>query len=157
MFFSGILFLVVIVDISQKRHFMKGKETHGIGAAIWRKSKESRRAISRIREDDYLLWLISNSVFTFMHWRRKWQPTPVFLPGESQGRGSLVGCRLWGRTVGHDWSNLAAAPTSISSAPVLVGTLSITTLLIQRFTASPGNLLEILFLNTSPDPLNRRL
>ena len=34
----------------------------------------------------------------FMHWRRKWQPTPVSLPGESQGRGSLVGCRLWGRT-----------------------------------------------------------
>ena len=32
-----------------------------------------------------------------MHWRRKWQPTPVFLPGESQGRGSLVGCRLWDR------------------------------------------------------------
>ena len=31
-------------------------------------------------------------------WRRKWQPTPVFLPGESQGRGSLVGCRLWGCT-----------------------------------------------------------
>ena len=27
-----------------------------------------------------------------------WQPTPVFLPGESQGRGSLVGCRLWGCT-----------------------------------------------------------
>ena len=38
------------------------------------------------------------SDFTFMHWRRKWQPTPEFLPGESQGRGSLVGCRLWGRT-----------------------------------------------------------
>ena len=36
--------------------------------------------------------------FTFMHWRRKWQPTPVFLPGESQGQGSLVGCRLWDRT-----------------------------------------------------------
>ena len=32
--------------------------------------------------------------FTFMHWRRKWQPIPVFLPGESQGQGSLVGCRL---------------------------------------------------------------
>ena len=40
----------------------------------------------------------SLSLFTFMHWRRKWQPTPVFLPGESQGWGSLVGCRLWGRT-----------------------------------------------------------
>ena len=39
----------------------------------------------------------SLSLFPFMHRRRKWQPTPVFLPGESQGRGSLVGCRLWGR------------------------------------------------------------
>ena len=36
--------------------------------------------------------------FTFMHWRRKWQPTPVFLPRESQGWGSLVGCHLWGHT-----------------------------------------------------------
>ena len=35
---------------------------------------------------------------TFMHWRRKWQPTPVFLPSESQGWGSLVGCHLWGHT-----------------------------------------------------------
>ena len=32
----------------------------------------------------------SLSLFTFMHWRRKWQPTPVFLPGESQGQKSLV-------------------------------------------------------------------
>ena len=38
------------------------------------------------------------SDFTFMHWRRKRQPTPVFLPGEFQGWGSLVGCRLWGCT-----------------------------------------------------------
>ena len=44
-----------------------------------------------------------------MHWRRKWQPPPVFLPGESQGWGNLVGCRLWGRRVRHDWSDLAAA------------------------------------------------
>ena len=35
--------------------------------------------------------------FTFTHWRRKWQLTPVFLPGESQGQGSLVDCRLRGR------------------------------------------------------------
>ena len=48
----------------------------------------------RVRHD----WATSLSLFTFMHWRRKWQPTPVFLPGESQGRGSLVGCRLWGCT-----------------------------------------------------------
>ena len=64
--------------------------------------------LQRVRHD----WATSLSLFTFMHWRRKWQPTPVFLPGESQGRGSLVvflpgesqgrgslvGCRLWGRT-----------------------------------------------------------
>ena len=43
-------------------------------------------------------WATSLSLFTFMHWRRKWQPTTVFLPGESQGRRGLVGCRLWGRT-----------------------------------------------------------
>ena len=47
-------------------------------------------ARSRIRLSDF--------TFPFMHWRRKWQPTLVFLPGESQGRGSLVGCRLWGLT-----------------------------------------------------------
>ena len=32
------------------------------------------------------------------HWRRAWQPTPVFLPGESHGQRSLVGYSLWGRT-----------------------------------------------------------
>ena len=49
----------------------------------------------------------SLSSFTFMHWRRKWQPTPVLFPGESQGQGSLVGCHLWGCRVGHNWSDLA--------------------------------------------------
>ena len=48
----------------------------------------------RVRHD-WATWL---SLFTFMHWRRKWQPTPVFLLGESQGQWSLVGCRLWDRT-----------------------------------------------------------
>ena len=43
-------------------------------------------------------WVTSVSLLTFMHWRRKWQPTPVFLPGESQGQRSLVGCCLWGHT-----------------------------------------------------------
>ena len=54
-------------------------------------------------------WATSLSLFPFMHWRRKRQPTPVFLPGESQGRGSLVGCHLWGRRIRHNWSDLAAA------------------------------------------------
>ena len=41
---------------------------------------------------------ISLSLSTFTHWRRKWQPTPVFLPGESHGPRSLVGCSPWGCT-----------------------------------------------------------
>ena len=48
----------------------------------------------RVRQDS----VTSLSLFTVLHWIRQWQPTPVFLPGESQGRGSPVGCRLWGRT-----------------------------------------------------------
>ena len=48
----------------------------------------------RVRHDP----ATSLSLSTFMHWRRKWQPTPVFLPGESHGQGSLVGCSPWGRT-----------------------------------------------------------
>ena len=40
----------------------------------------------------------SLSLFSFMLWRRKWQPTAFFWPGESQGPGSLVGCHLWGGT-----------------------------------------------------------
>ena len=43
-------------------------------------------------------WATSLSLCIFMHWRRKWQPTPVFLPGESLGWGSLLGCHLWGHT-----------------------------------------------------------
>ena len=54
----------------------------------------------------------SLSLFTFMHWRRKWHPTPVFLPGESQGCGSLVGCGLWGHTE-LDTTETAAAAAAV--------------------------------------------
>ena len=55
-------------------------------------------------------WATSLSLSTFMHWRRKWQPTPVFLPGESHGRGKPGGLPSMGsHRVGHDWSDLAAA------------------------------------------------
>ena len=47
-----------------------------------------------------------------MHWRRKWQPTPVFLPGESQGWQSLMGCCLWGCKESDTASDLAAAAGS---------------------------------------------
>ena len=60
----------------------------------------------RVEQD----WVTSLSLFTFIHWRRKWQSTPVFLPGESQGRRSLVRLPSMGlHRVGHDWSDLAAA------------------------------------------------
>ena len=52
-------------------------------------------------------WATSLLLFTFMRWRRKWQPTPVFFSGESQGRGSLVGLLSVGlHRVKHDWSDL---------------------------------------------------
>ena len=47
----------------------------------------------RVRHD----WTTSLSLFTFMHWGRKWQPIPVLLPGKPHGQRSLVGCSPWGR------------------------------------------------------------
>ena len=61
-------------------------------------------------------WATSLSLFTY--WRRKWQPTPVFLPGESQGWGEPGGLlSLGSHRVGHDWSDLAVAADC--SPPVL--------------------------------------
>ena len=58
-------------------------------------------------------WVTSLSLFTFMHWRRKWPPTPGFLPGESQGQGILVGC-LCG--VAQSWTRLKRLSSSSSSS-----------------------------------------
>ena len=62
------------------------------------------------------------SDFTFTHWRRKWQPTPVFSPGESQGRGSLVGCRLW---VTQSQTRLKQLSSSSSSSRILQTTSAV--------------------------------
>ena len=51
-----------------------------------------------------------------MHWRRKWQPIPVLLPGESLGRGSLVGCRLWGRTESDRLKRLSSSSRRYTDA-----------------------------------------
>ena len=65
----------------------------------------------RVRHD----WATSLSLLTFMHGRGKWQLTPVFLPGQSQGRGSLVGY-LYGVAQCWTWlSDLAAAAATVSS------------------------------------------
>ena len=59
-------------------------------------------------------WATSLSLFTFMYWRRKWQPTPVFLPG-IPGTGEPSGLPSMGsHRVGHDWSDLAAAAAATS-------------------------------------------
>ena len=88
----------------------KAKATHSSPLA-WEvpRTEEPRRLQSmgsqRVGHD----WATSLSLFTFMHWRRKWQPTPVFLPGESQGwePGGLLS--MGSHRVGHDWHDLVAA------------------------------------------------
>ena len=54
-----------------------------------------------------------------MHWRRKWQPTPVFLPGESKEQGSLVGCSLWGRTESDTTEDRTLAAQMVKLLPVI--------------------------------------
>ena len=67
----------------------------------------------RVRHD----WATSFSLFTFMHWRRKWQPTPVFLPGEFQGRGAW-----WAAAYGlaQTWTRLKRLSSSSSSSIIVL-------------------------------------
>ena len=73
------------ITLSTKVHLVKAMVflVAMYGCESWTIKKAEHR-----RTDTFELW----------HWRRKWQPTPVFLPGESQGRECLVRCHLWGRT-----------------------------------------------------------
>ena len=89
----------------------------------------------RVRHD----WATSHSLFTFMHWRRKWQPTPVFLPRESQGRGSLVGCRLWDRKSQTRLKQLSSSSSCLDSSPGKESTCNVGDLdLIPGLGRSPG-------------------
>ena len=65
----------------------------------------------------FSIWVTLLSLFAFMHWRGKWQPTPVFLPGESQGQRSLVGY-LYGVT--QSWTRLKWLSSSSSTGEILV-------------------------------------
>ena len=58
-------------------------------------------------------WATSLSFFTFMHWRRKWQPTLVFLPGEPQGQSSLLGT-VYGVTQSRTWLTWLSSSSSSS-------------------------------------------
>ena len=60
-------------------------------------------------------WATSLSVFTFMYWRRKWQPTPLFLPGESQGCGAWWAA-IYGVAQGQTWLKQISSSSSSSSS-----------------------------------------
>ena len=84
-------------QICSRKFMEKAMAPHSSTLALkipWREEpgRLQSRGSRRVRHN----WATSLSVFPFMHWRRKWQPTPVFLPGESQGQRSLVGCSPWG-------------------------------------------------------------
>ena len=89
-------------------------------------------------------WATSLSLFTFMHWRRKWQPTPVFVPGEFQfvppGLGAPGGLLSMGsHRVGHDWSDLAAAAAEVHRSSWFCSSRQ--TWLHQKFTVHLVNFL----------------
>ena len=98
----------------------------------------------RVRHD----WATSLSLFTFMHWRRKWQPTLVFLPGESQGRGSLVGCCLWGRTE-SDTTETMQQQQHVPSIPAFwsISIINGCWILSEAFSASIEIIIWLLFFN----------
>ena len=80
-------------------------------------------------------WATSLSLFTFIHWRRKWQLTAVFLPGESQGRGEPGGLPSMGsHRVRHDWSDLAAAAADVGNLISHSSAFSKNSLNIWKFT-----------------------
>ena len=84
---------------------------------------------------------LSDFTFTFMHWRRKWQPTPVFLPGESQGWGEPGGLpSLGSHRVRHDWSDLAVSRLKTSKAKLTPSYFSSHNTSANLQTASPTSL-----------------
>ena len=78
-----------------------------LGLHCWVSSKESACQCRRHKRPGFDPWVGR------IPWRRKWQPTPVSLPGDSHGRRSLVGYNLWGHRVEHDWSKWAGVHTSV--------------------------------------------
>jgi len=97
--YSHMLLSVLLIFLAPKKLSEKAMAPHSSTLAWkipWTEGPGGLQSMGLlgVRHD----WATSLSLFTFMHWRRKWQPTPVFLPGESQGRGSLVGYHLWGHT-----------------------------------------------------------
>ena len=75
----------------------------------WMEEPRGLQSMGSLRVWQY--WATSLSLFTFMHWRRKWQPTPVFLPGESQGRGAWWAA-VYGVTQSRTWLKWLSSSSS---------------------------------------------
>ena len=93
---AGRLYYPTCIFTSQQLLMEKAMAPHSSTLAWkipWMEEPGRLQSMGSLRVGHYSV--TSLSLFTFMHWRRKWQPTPVFLPGESQGWRSLVSCHLW--------------------------------------------------------------
>ena len=83
-----------------------------MGIPRWFSSRESDCQCRRHRKCGFDLWVSK------IPWRRKWQPTPIFLPGESQGQRIPAGYGPWNCRVGHNWARMYSAK-SLQSCPTL--------------------------------------
>ena len=85
----GIIFITLCISHIYMARAEKAMAPHSSTLAwkiLWREEPGRLQSMGSLRVGHD--WVASLSLFTFLHWRRKWQPTPVFLPGESQGRGA---------------------------------------------------------------------
>ena len=90
-------------------------------------------------------WAISLSLFTVMHWRRKWQPTPVFLPGESRDGGAWWVPSLGSHRVRHDWSDLAAAAAAAVQNKKFKKELKLSVFIITKLLLHVEKYLRLIF------------
>ena len=105
------MLLIAAVQHSDSEKAMAPHSSTLAWKILWMEKPGRLQSMGSLRVGyDWATWL---SLFTFMHWRRKWQPTPVFLPGESQGRRGLVGCHLWSRTELDTTEATAAAAAAV--------------------------------------------
>ena len=88
-----------VLQTSKKMKRIKLSEVKSMSYGLpgWLSGKESACQCRRRRFDPWVGKILS---------RRKWQPAPVFLPGQSHGLRSLVGCSPRGHRVRHDWVTL---------------------------------------------------
>ena len=95
-------------------------------------------------------WVTSLSLFTFMHWRRKWQPTPAFLPGESQGWEAWWAA-VYGVTQSRTRLKRLSSSSSMESPGLIQVLLKVEVTLMDLQDLSPGpNLDPFLLLGLFP-------